>query len=187
MPNQGAACPRRATPTPSPTASSSPGATPVAAIPLSEIAIRGTELKLELRGYADLLNQDSALEAIEQTLKSSGVTLDEELRDIERLIGSAGGYNEILDLKQTWAARKLRNAKWHEMLTNRSNAVLQVITRLVARRDQWIATRSQAEEAGVIEQVAPAIESARKEIETAAKARTRSAQLSSRASGSSFS
>ena len=157
------------TPSPSPTASSSPGAAPVAAIPLSEIAIRGTELKLELRGYADLLNQDSALESIEQTLKSSGLTLNEELRDIERLIGSAGGYNEILDLKQTWTARKVRNAKWHEMLTDRSNAVLQVLTRLIARRDQWIATRSQAEEAGVIEQVAPAIDLSRKEIETAGK------------------
>ena len=94
MPDQGAACPDCDAHSFS-TASSSPGATPVAAIPLSEIAIRGTELKLELRGYADLLNQDSALEAIEQTLKSSGLTLDEELRDIERLIGSAGGYNEI--------------------------------------------------------------------------------------------
>jgi potassium-dependent mechanosensitive channel len=158
-----------ATPSPSPSPSPSPGATPAAAIPLSEIAIRGTELKLELRGYEDLLNRDSALEAIEQALKSSGVTLNEELSDIERLIGSAGGYNEILDLKQTWTARKVRNAKWHQMLTDRSNAVLQMINRLLARRDEWIATRSQAEEAGVIEQVAPAIESARKELETAGK------------------
>ncbi len=157
------------TATPSTTPSPSPGATPVTAIPVSEIAVRGTELKIELRGYEDQLNRDKTLESIEQALKSPEVSLDEETREVDRLIRSAGGYNDLLDLEQMWTARKQRNDKWHETLTNRSNAVLQTILKLVARRDEWTLTRSQAEEAGVLEQVAPAIESALAQIAATGK------------------
>ena len=157
------------TATPSTTPSPSPGATPVMAIPVSEIAVRGTKLKIELRGYEDQLSRDKTLESIEQALKSPGMSLDEETREVDRLIRNAGGYNDLLDLEQMWAARKQRNDKWHETLTNRSNAVLQTILKLFARRDEWTLTRSQAEEAGVLEQVAPAIESALAQIAATGK------------------
>ncbi len=126
---------------------------PLVAIPLADIATRGTEVSNLLVILTTSAAASADIESISKTLPDISEKLDRQLAATTKSLAAELSLDTLQSLQQDWQRRELETKRWLSQLTAHATKLQEALTQLGDLQKSWSSTRAAAQEAKAPDQI----------------------------------
>src|SRR5439155_18506768 len=143
-------------------------ASPLAAIPVAEVATRAAQVPNLLRSVTEPLPAGATIEVIRKRLPEVRKQMDLEVAAGSAILRGEPTLDMIQAQQQVWQQRLLQTNEWLRLLTHRASLLQAALNRLVDAKTTWHQTREASKAAGAPGPVLAEIEAVLVAIDAAA-------------------
>jgi len=143
-------------------------ASPLAAIPVAEVATRAAQVPNLLRSVTEPLPAGATIEVIRKRLPEVRKQMDLEVAAASAILRGEPTLDMIQAQQQVWQQRLLQTNEWLRLLTHRASLLQAALNRLVDAKTTWHQTREASKAAGAPGPVLAEIEAVLVAIDAAA-------------------